>query len=196
MKVTDPLLNGSFTKRMNRFLASIHIDGREEYAHIPNSGRMRELLTNGRLVKLRERESRRRKTRYDLFLVDYHGRWVSIDARLPGLLLAESIEIMDLTEAIGDGYEAWIVFICQREDVRFLSPNESADPHFAETLRMAHGLGVKVFAFNCKVTAREITLKDRIGVILEHRTIPLHLDPMISSPPKPSDLNSHTHEGS
>jgi sugar fermentation stimulation protein A len=48
---------------MNHFLASIHIDGREEYAHIPNSGRMRELLTNGRLVKLRERESRRRKTR-------------------------------------------------------------------------------------------------------------------------------------
>ncbi len=67
MKVTDPLLKGSFTKRMNRILASIHIDGREEYAHIPNSGRMRELLTNRRLVRLRERESRRRKTRYDLF---------------------------------------------------------------------------------------------------------------------------------
>jgi sugar fermentation stimulation protein A len=244
---------------MNRFLASIHIDGRKEYVHIPNSGRMRELLTNGRSVKLRERESRRRKTRYDLFLVDYHGRWVSIDARLPGLLLAESIEnrefpefsgysplkrevayrssrldlllgkgesrclvetksvtlvngemalfpdaptirgtkhVMDLTEAIGNGYEAWIVFICQREDARLLAPNESADPHFAETLRMAHDVGVKVFAFNCEVTEREITLKDRIGVILEHRKIPSHLAPLISSPPEPSDLNSHTHEGS
>jgi len=59
VKITDPLLNGSFTKPMNRFRASIHIDGREGYAHIPNSGRMRELLTNGRPVKLRERESRK-----------------------------------------------------------------------------------------------------------------------------------------
>jgi len=61
---------------------------------------------------------------------------------------------------------------------------------------MAHDVGVKVFAFNCEVTEREITLKDRIGVILEHRKIPSHLAPMISSPPKPSDLNSHTHKGS
>jgi sugar fermentation stimulation protein A len=229
VKVIDPLLSARFTKRMNRFLASIHIDGREEYAHIPNSGRMRELLTNGRLVKLREGESQRRKTRYDLSLVDYNGRWVSIDARLPGVLLAESIEnkdfpefagyfplkrevtyrssrldlllgkgrsrclvetksvtlvngemalfpdaptirgtrhVMDLTEAMGEGYEAWMVFICQRGDARFLSPNESADPHFAGTLKMAHDLGVKIFAFNCEVTEREIALKDRVGVIL------------------------------
>ncbi len=131
MKVTDPLLNASFTKRINRFLASVHIDGREEYAHIPNSGRMGELLITRRPIKPRERKSRRRKTRYDIALVDYHGRWVSIYSRLPGLLL-----------------------------------NESADPHFAETLKMAHDLGLKVFAFNCEVTEREITLKDRIGVIL------------------------------
>lgn len=177
MKVTHPLLNGSFTKRMNRFLASIHIDGRKEYAHIPNSGRIREFLTNRRPVKLRGKESRRRKTRYDLFLVDYHGRWVSIDARLPGFLLAESIEIMDLTEAIGDGYEAWIVFICQREDVRFLSPSESADPHFAQTLRMAYDLGVKVFGFDYGVADGEITRRDRIDVILSHQRNLSHLGP-------------------
>lgn len=229
MKLTGPLRNGSLTKRVNRFLASIHIDGRQEYAHLPNSGRMRELLTTGRPIKLRERRSQRRKTGYDLSLVDYHGRWVSIDTRLPGVLLAESIEnrvfpefaqysslkrdvtyrssridlllakgrsrclvetksvtlanremalfpdaptirgtkhVMDLTEAIGEGFEAWVVFICQREDARFLSPNESADPSFAKTLRMAYDLGLKVFAFNCEVTEREIALKDRIDVIL------------------------------
>ncbi len=229
MKLADHLQNGSFANRVNRFLASIHINGKEQFAHVPNSGRMRELLTPERPVMLRERRSQKRKTRYDLTLVNYYGRWVSIDARLPRSLLAESIEdgnypefaeyslikrevthrssridlllrkgrerclvetksvtlvngemalfpdaptirgtrhVLDLTEAIGEGYEAWIVFICQREDARLLAPNESVDPHFAETLRRAYDLGLKVFAFNCGVTEREIALKDRIGVLL------------------------------
>ena len=59
-----------------------------------------------------------------------------------------------------------MVFVCQREDARFVSPNESADLRFTETLRMAYNLGLKVFAFNCEVTESDITLKDRIGVIL------------------------------
>ena len=102
MKFTDPpLRNASFTKRVNRFLASIHIDGRGEYGHVPNSGRMGELLTTGRAIKLRERKSQRRKTRYDLSLVDFNGCWVSIDARLPGVLLAESIEKNDFPDFTG-----------------------------------------------------------------------------------------------
>jgi sugar fermentation stimulation protein A len=229
VKFAEPFQNGSFTKRVNRFLASINIDGRDVHAHVPNSGRMGELLTPGRTVKLRERVSQKRKTRFDLSLVDYNGCLVSIDARLPGVLLAESIgntgfsefsgysllgrevsyrssridlllgrkrrrclaetksvtlvrggmalfpdapttrgtkHVLDLTEATKEGYTAWIVFICQREDARSLAPHESADSRFAEALRIAHDAGVKLFAFNCKVTQREITLKDRIPVIL------------------------------
>ncbi|MCK5551812.1 MAG: DNA/RNA nuclease SfsA [Deltaproteobacteria bacterium] len=101
MRFTDPLLDASFTRRVNRFLASILVDGNEEYAHVPNSGRMRELLTTGRGIKLRERESQGRKTRFDLSLVDFNGPWVSIDARLPGALLAESIEKGDIADFAG-----------------------------------------------------------------------------------------------
>ena len=50
MKFTDPLVDASFTERVNRFLASTLIDGREKYAHVPNSGRMEELLTVGRAI--------------------------------------------------------------------------------------------------------------------------------------------------
>jgi len=190
---------------------------------------MAELLTAGRSIKLRERESRTRKTRYDLCLVDFNGFWVSIDARLPGILMAESIgknafpdfagysllkrevtyrssrfdlllgrrrkrclvetksvtlvdegialfpdaptargarHIRDLTEAIGEEYETWLVFICQRGDVRFLSPNKSMDSRFAEALNTGCGLGLKVFAFNCEVNEKEITPKECIPVIL------------------------------
>lgn len=229
MEFADPLRDASFTKRENRFLASVQIDGRGEYAHVPNSGRMAQLLTAGRSIKLREKESRTRKTRYDLCLVDFNGIWVSIDARFPGILLAEAIgkntfpdfagysllkreityrssrfdlllergrkrclvetksvtlvdeeialfpdaptargtrHILDLTGAIGEGYEALLVFICQRGDARFLSPNKSTDSRFAEALSTGCGLGLKVFAFNCRVNEKEITLKNRIPVIL------------------------------
>jgi sugar fermentation stimulation protein A len=65
-----------------------------------------------------------------------------------------------------EGYEAWLVFVCQRGDARFLSPNISADPRFAEALKRGVGLGLKVLAFNCEVNEREVALKNRISVIL------------------------------
>jgi sugar fermentation stimulation protein A len=229
VRFTGPLRDATFTKRINRFLASILIDGKEQFAHVPNSGRMGELLTTGRGIKLREGKSRARKTRFDVSLVDFNGSWVSIDARLPGVLLAESIEesdiadfngyfplkreityrssrfdlllgkgrsrclvetkavtlvrgelalfpdaptargtrhVLDLTEAMEEGYEAWLVFVCQRGDARFLSPNISADLRFAEALKRGYGLGLKVLAFNCEVNETEVALKNRIPVIL------------------------------
>jgi sugar fermentation stimulation protein A len=101
VRFSHPLRHGSFTRRVNRFLASIRISGREEYAHVPNSGRMEGLLTLGRPIRLRERNHRGRKTRYDLSLVHCNGHWVSIDARLPGTLLVESIENGDFPELMG-----------------------------------------------------------------------------------------------
>lgn len=101
MRFPRPLRDASFTRRINRFLAFIFLDGKEEYAHVPNSGRMQELLTTGREIKLRERKSQGRKTRFDVFLVDFKGSWVSIDARLPGILLSESIEKNDIVDFAG-----------------------------------------------------------------------------------------------
>jgi sugar fermentation stimulation protein A len=101
VRFTGPLRDATFTKRINRFLASILIDGKEQFAHVPNSGRMGELLTTGRGIKLREGKSRARKTRFDVSLVDFNGSWVSIDARLPGVLLAESIEESDISDFNG-----------------------------------------------------------------------------------------------
>jgi DNA-binding sugar fermentation-stimulating protein len=44
--------------------------------------------------------------------------------------------------------------------------NEAVDPHFVKALRIGYGLELKVFAFNCEVTGKEITLNERIPVIL------------------------------
>ena len=81
-----------FVSRPNRFAAVVESRGGLELAHVPNSGRMTELLVPGAAVFLAPApEGRGRKTRCDLALVEYGGALVSVDSRLPPELLAESI---------------------------------------------------------------------------------------------------------
>ncbi len=87
-----PLVEGRFIKRLNRFAALVDVDRREYLAHVPNSGRMRELLVPGYRVLLAPApESKTRKTAYDLALVDTGAALSSADARLPNKLVAEAL---------------------------------------------------------------------------------------------------------
>ncbi|UCG26389.1 MAG: DNA/RNA nuclease SfsA [Chloroflexota bacterium] len=86
-----PLVQGSFVKRDNRFRATVTVAGRQAWAHVPNSGRLGELLTPGRPVWLAPAGDPERKTAYDLKLVEFAGVLVSVDARLPNPLLAEAL---------------------------------------------------------------------------------------------------------
>ncbi len=64
-----PLLQARFVRRLNRFAATVSLDGREVTVHVANSGRMRELLQPGALCYLTEQPGAHRKTAYDLALV-------------------------------------------------------------------------------------------------------------------------------
>ena len=103
-----PLVAGAFQQRLNRFAATVEIDGRPAMVHVANSGRMRELLRSGARCLLAPRPAPGRVTAYDLALVevardravgepreeyggDAPGRvLVSPDARLPPALLSEA----------------------------------------------------------------------------------------------------------
>lgn len=85
-----PLVPARFLRRENRFRVRVWLDGREVAAHLPNSGRLHELLVPGRTVYLTSRPRRDRKTQWDMLLVDVGGRLVSVDARLPPRLLLEA----------------------------------------------------------------------------------------------------------
>ena len=87
----EPLREALFEARINRFVVHVRLDGKSVAAHLPNSGRLRELLTEGRHVYVRPVASDRRKTGYDLALVDYGGILVSVDSRLPNSLVEEAV---------------------------------------------------------------------------------------------------------
>ena len=91
MKIAGNLVDGHFVTRDNRFRVTVEVRGREVWAHLPNSGRLGELLVPGRRVSLVEKAAAGRKTAYDLSMVEHDGRWISMDARLPNELVEESL---------------------------------------------------------------------------------------------------------
>lgn len=105
MKIEGPWVEGCFLGRDNRFRVTVEIDGQEVKAHLPNSGRLGELLVPGRRAMLLERPAPGRRTRYDLALIQLAGQWVSVDARLPNDLVEESLGADGLS-SLG-GYATW-----------------------------------------------------------------------------------------
>ena len=83
-----------FVDRPNRFASVVERLGNRTLAHVPNSGRMSELLVPGATVYVTPVSAgAARKTRYDLILVEHDSRLVSVDSRLPPRLVAEAIEL-------------------------------------------------------------------------------------------------------
>ena len=88
-----------FVARPNRFAAVVEMGGTPVSVHVPNSGRMSELLKPGAAVYAAPVVAgATRKTRYDLTLVEHRGELVSVDSRLPPRLVAEAIQRRRATE--------------------------------------------------------------------------------------------------
>jgi sugar fermentation stimulation protein A len=101
MRIERPLLEASFICRENRFRARVRLAGKEVAAHIPNSGRLTELLSPEHPVLLAEARSPDRVTDYDLLMVSSPHALVSIDARLPNYLLYEALQAKALRQFEG-----------------------------------------------------------------------------------------------
>jgi len=111
------MLEGIFLKRLNRFAALVSIEKKVETVHIPNPGRLEELLIKGNTVLVSLSLNPTRKTRYTLKAVR-HGRvWVSIDSSLPNKIIGCAIEMKKLSmfkQSIGLKREA--TYKCSRFD--------------------------------------------------------------------------------
>ncbi len=69
MRYTN-IKKAEFLSRPNRFIARVTLNGEEVVAHVKNTGRCRELLTEGATVYLEEPTGKTRKTKYDLVAVE------------------------------------------------------------------------------------------------------------------------------
>ncbi|MBQ8579816.1 MAG: DNA/RNA nuclease SfsA [Oscillospiraceae bacterium] len=69
-----------------------------------------------------------------------------------------------LTELARQGYGAYVLFVIQMADVKYLRPNDETDPAFGKALREAAENGVTVLAMDCGVT--EDTMQIRLPVLV------------------------------
>lgn len=83
-------LHGQFLDRPNRFIAHVEVDGVTETVHVKNTGRCKELLTEGAEVILQRCDVPSRKTKYDLIAVYKPNLgWVNIDSQAPNKVVLE-----------------------------------------------------------------------------------------------------------
>ncbi len=118
-----PLLPARFLRRENRFLVTVERDGETVAAHLPNAGRLTELLTSGRRCWLSTETNPGRKTRHDLKLVEYEGTLVSVDSHLPNALVAEAFDAGRLPFLAGyDEMASEVALGASRIDFRLTGP--------------------------------------------------------------------------
>ena len=70
-----------------------------------------------------------------------------------------------LTALARQGYGAFVLFVIQMPDVKYLHPNDLTDPAFGAALREAAAVGVTILAMDCGVTTD--TMEIRLPVLIK-----------------------------
>jgi len=232
MKLEDSLISAIFVDRPNRFITIININGKEYKSHLPDPGRLKELLIVGCKLWVRYVENNsNRKTKYTTVLVEYKGQLISLISTLPNAFVKESLmtnalsvyrkyklikpevaihnhridfllenqsgtpfylEVKSVTyvqngvakfpdavtrrgllhlkllqELVSKGFQAGVLFVCQRQDASSFQPMWERDPHFSSALLEAYNKGVKINCITLNISKSQITFNTEISLNLE-----------------------------
>lgn len=214
-----------FINRPNRFISNIEIDGEIHVCHVKNTGRCKELLTEGAIIYVQECNNSSRKTKYDLISVYKGKRLINLDSQAPNKVFYEYLldsqlfqniklikaeckykssrfdfyietdtkkiflevkgvtleengivkfpdapterglkHLNELADCMDDGYEAYVCFVIQMEDVLYFTPNYETHNAFGETLKYVQQKGVNIIALDCEVTMDSLTARNAVEV--------------------------------
>lgn len=72
----------------------------------------------------------------------------------------------ELVDAFEDGYESYVFFVIQMEGVDYFTPAWDKHKEFGDALVNAVEKGVKVLAYDCKVSENEVRINEAVRVEL------------------------------
>ena len=71
-----------------------------------------------------------------------------------------------LSQLAREGFGAYVLFVIQMSDVKYLHPNDATDPEFGKSLREAAANGVQVLAVACEIAIDEMKIGKFVPVVL------------------------------
>lgn len=91
------VVGAAFVERLNRFVATVKINGESETVHVKNTGRCKELLIPGCRVYLEKSANQTRKTAFDLIAVEKERKGkppllINMDSQVPNAAAEEWLE--------------------------------------------------------------------------------------------------------
>lgn len=113
-------------------------------------------------------------SRFDIYIKDANGREGFIEikgctleeggtALFPDAPTQRGVKhLKELKKAAESGYLAAVFILVQMKGVSLFRPNIKTHREFADTLKEAHGSGVKILCYDCDVTENEIMLSDPV----------------------------------
>lgn len=128
-------------------------------------------------VSLIKPEAKHGDSRYD-FYIEAGERKIYMEVK--GVTLEESgtalfpdaptqrgvKHLRGLMNCLEEGYEAALLLVIQMKGVSRFMPNERTHPEFAAALREAQAAGVKIYAYDCRVTPEEMIIDAPVPVAL------------------------------
>ena len=75
--------------------------------------------------------------------------------------------VRGLISARREGFDAYLIFLIQMQDVRYFSPNWKTHAAFGEALLAAKAAGVKILALDCTVSETSLAVRKRVPLRLE-----------------------------
>ena len=121
------------------------------------------------------RERKYGNSRFDLYIespvrkafIEVKGVTLEEDniVRFPDAPTERGIKhVRELIRCMKDGYEAYIMFVIQMEDVLYFEPNYATHPEFGNALSEAEKAGVHILAYTCQVRKDLINLAKPVRV--------------------------------
>lgn len=74
--------------------------------------------------------------------------------------------VNELTGCTKSGYEAYLLFVIQMDNVKYFTPNYGTHPEFGEALKKASRAGVKLLAYDCAVTPNGMEINSPVCIKL------------------------------
>ncbi len=94
MKMSLPigLIEAEFVARPNRFLSKVRVNGEVVDSHVPDPGRLKELLFPGARVLVEPKSGENRKTKFATVMVYSGNELISINSQLPNRFVRHCLD--------------------------------------------------------------------------------------------------------